>query len=92
RYEDERAMLVTTNLESDELREQLGERTVSRLTGICGNGLHLYGADDRLQHPLTERLLRAQQGGLKTETGDKQRSESAGNDPQADWTATFHSS
>ncbi len=30
RYEDGRAMLLTTNLRPDELREQIGERTVSR--------------------------------------------------------------
>ena len=50
RYEDERAMIVTTNLRYEELIEQLGERTVSRLVAICGNGLPLYGEDDRLSH------------------------------------------
>ncbi len=49
RYEDERAMIVTTNLRYDELIEQLGERTVSRLVAICGNGLPLFGEDDRLK-------------------------------------------
>jgi DNA replication protein DnaC len=48
RYEDERAMIVTTNLRYEELIEQLGERTVSRLVAICGDGLPLYGDDDRL--------------------------------------------
>ncbi|MHB8235181.1 MAG: ATP-binding protein [Solirubrobacteraceae bacterium] len=47
RYEDERAMIVTTNLRYEELIDQLGERTVSRLVAICGNGLPLYGEDDR---------------------------------------------
>jgi DNA replication protein DnaC len=47
RYEDERAMIVTTNLRYEELITQLGERTVSRLVAICGNGLPLYGEDDR---------------------------------------------
>lgn len=47
RYEDERAMIVTTNLKYEDLVIQLGERTVSRLIAICGNGLPLYGADDR---------------------------------------------
>jgi DNA replication protein DnaC len=47
RYEDERAMIVTTNLRYEELIAQLGERTVSRLVAICGNGLPLYGEDDR---------------------------------------------
>jgi DNA replication protein DnaC len=49
RYEDERAMIVTTNLRYDELIEQLGERTVSRLVAICGDGLPLFGEDDRLK-------------------------------------------
>jgi DNA replication protein DnaC len=47
RYEDERAMIVTTNLKYEELVDQLGERTVSRLVAICGNGLPLFGEDDR---------------------------------------------
>jgi DNA replication protein DnaC len=47
RYEDERAMIVTTNLRYENLIEQLGERTVSRLVAICGNGLPLFGQDDR---------------------------------------------
>lgn len=47
RYEDERAMIVTTNLNYEDLIEQLGERTVSRLVAICGNGLPLFGEDDR---------------------------------------------
>jgi DNA replication protein DnaC len=49
RYEDERAMIVTTNLKPHELKEQLGERTVSRLVAICGDGLPLFGEDDRLK-------------------------------------------
>jgi DNA replication protein DnaC len=48
RYEDERAMIVTTNLQPDELREQLGARTVSRIAAVCGDGLPLFGTDDRL--------------------------------------------
>jgi DNA replication protein DnaC len=47
RYEDERAMIVTTNLKYEDLIDQLGERTVSRLVAICGNGLPLFGQDDR---------------------------------------------
>jgi DNA replication protein DnaC len=49
RYEDERAMIVTTNLRYEDLIEQLGERTVSRLVAICGDGLPLFGEDDRRQ-------------------------------------------
>jgi DNA replication protein DnaC len=47
RYEDERAILVTTNLTFEESIEQLNERTVSRLQAICGDWLPLYGNDDR---------------------------------------------
>jgi DNA replication protein DnaC len=50
RYEDERAMVVTTNLRYEDLIEQLGERTVSRLVAICGNVLPLFGDDDRRAH------------------------------------------
>lgn len=53
RYEDERAMIVTTNLTYDDLVVQLGERTISRLVAICGNGLPLYGEDDR--RPIKDR-------------------------------------
>ncbi len=35
RYEDGRAVLVTTNLGDDELRAQIGDRTVSRLHEMC---------------------------------------------------------
>jgi DNA replication protein DnaC len=46
RYEDERAMVITTNLERDALAEQIGERTVSRLEEMC-EVVPLYGADAR---------------------------------------------
>jgi DNA replication protein DnaC len=47
RYEDERAMIVTTNLAPELLVQQLGERTVSRLVAICGDPLPLFGEDRR---------------------------------------------
>lgn len=48
RYESNRAMVVTTNLDEPDLRKQIGERTVSRLMEICGhNVLPLYGPDMR---------------------------------------------
>jgi DNA replication protein DnaC len=47
RYEDERAMIVTTNLTPELLVEQLGQRTVSRLVAICGDPLPLFGDDRR---------------------------------------------
>jgi DNA replication protein DnaC len=47
RYEMERSMLVTTNLEQAALEEQIGERTVSRLIEICGPPLTIDGNDLR---------------------------------------------
>ena len=53
RYEDGRAVVVTTNLITQEehdqpLRDQIGDRTVSRLHEICGEVLPLFGHDHRL--------------------------------------------
>ena len=50
RYEEERSLVVTTNLEPDELAEQIGSRTVSRIIEICGDPLPLYGADRRREY------------------------------------------
>ena len=50
RYEDGRAVVVTTNLEPPELREQIGARTVSRLVEICGDPLPLFGQDRRTEY------------------------------------------
>jgi DNA replication protein DnaC len=50
RYEDERAMIVTTNLKFEDLTQQLGERTVSRLIAICGDPLPLHGEDKRREY------------------------------------------
>ena len=47
RYESERAMVVTTNLDQAELEQQIGVRTVSRLVEICGDPLPLFGQDLR---------------------------------------------
>lgn len=47
RYEEQRSIVVTTNLEVPELEEQIGPRTVSRLVEICGDPLTLYGSDKR---------------------------------------------
>jgi DNA replication protein DnaC len=50
RWQDRRSIVVTTNLQSlDELREQLGARTVSRLTEICGDAIPIMGPDLRLR-------------------------------------------
>ena len=50
RYEEERSVVITTNLERDELAEQINERTVSRLEEMC-EVLPLWGADARQQRP-----------------------------------------
>ena len=53
RYEDGRAILLTTNLvtpNGDEaLREQIGDRTVSRIYEICGDAKPMFGEDRRLE-------------------------------------------
>jgi DNA replication protein DnaC len=49
RYESQRSMLVTTNLDQQQLEEQIGPRTVSRLVEICGDPLPLFGPDQRVQ-------------------------------------------
>jgi DNA replication protein DnaC len=47
RYEAQRAVVVTTNLDQASLEEQIGVRTVSRLVEICGDPLPLFGDDLR---------------------------------------------
>jgi DNA replication protein DnaC len=46
RYEAERSMLITTNLRHEELEEQIGPRTVSRLAQICDE-VAVFGDDRR---------------------------------------------
>jgi DNA replication protein DnaC len=59
RYEDGRALLLTTNLVGRDdpdgdghpagpLKRQIGERTVSRIWEICGDPLPLFGHDNRM--------------------------------------------
>lgn len=49
RYEDERSMVITTNiLDREALCEQISERTVSRLTEMCDE-LPLVGHDRRME-------------------------------------------
>lgn len=49
RYEEERAVMITTNLVDDEeLREQITPRTVSRLREMC-EMVPLFGSDHRLR-------------------------------------------
>jgi DNA replication protein DnaC len=46
RYEEERSIVITTNLERDALGAQITERTVSRLEEMC-TLVPLYGEDAR---------------------------------------------
>jgi DNA replication protein DnaC len=46
RYEAQRSMIITTNLAHAELEEQIGPRTVSRLSQICDE-VDLFGEDQR---------------------------------------------
>jgi DNA replication protein DnaC len=47
RYEAQRSILVTTNLDEPELKEQIGHRTVSRLVEMCGDYMIPMHGDDR---------------------------------------------
>jgi DNA replication protein DnaC len=47
RYEDGRALLLTTNLDHEQLEQQIGARTVSRLYEMCGEPLPMFGDDQR---------------------------------------------
>jgi DNA replication protein DnaC len=51
RYESQRSVIVTTNLDESALEEQIGPRTVSRLVEICGDPLPLFGDDMRFRLP-----------------------------------------
>jgi DNA replication protein DnaC len=57
RYEDGKAIMVTTNLITPEgdapLVEQIGKRTVSRLYEICGDPKPMFGEDARLESTYT---------------------------------------
>jgi DNA replication protein DnaC len=50
RYEEERSIVLTTNLERDALADQINERTVSRLEEMC-EILPLFGSDARQFRP-----------------------------------------
>ena len=48
RWQEERSIIVTTNLEEDELKAQIGHRTISRLEDMCGdNVIPIFGSDRR---------------------------------------------
>jgi DNA replication protein DnaC len=66
RYEAERAILVTTNLDREQLIEQVGARSVSRLTEMC-DVIPLYGDDQRLTASMPS--LPTTLGGLESGVG-----------------------
>jgi DNA replication protein DnaC len=47
RYEDGRAVVLTTNLDGAELERQIGARTVSRIYEMCGDPKPMFGDDKR---------------------------------------------
>ncbi|HEX8205780.1 MAG TPA: ATP-binding protein [Solirubrobacteraceae bacterium] len=47
RYEEQRSLVITTNLDPDQLAEQLGPRIVSRIREVCGDPVLLMGEDRR---------------------------------------------
>jgi DNA replication protein DnaC len=47
RYEEQRSLVITTNLQPEELADQLGPRIVSRINEICGDPVLLMGEDKR---------------------------------------------
>ena len=47
RYEEQRGLVITTNLDPDELTDQLGPRILSRIREICGDPVLLMGEDKR---------------------------------------------
>ncbi len=49
RYASQRSMVVTTDLAHEQLEDQIGKRTVSRLVEICGDPLPLFGEDRRFR-------------------------------------------
>ena len=58
RYEDQRSMVITTNLDDEEkLADQVSQRTVSRLAEMCER-LPVEGVDRRMEHPLPAEFSR----------------------------------
>ncbi len=47
RYEEQRSLVITTNLDPEQLAEQLGPRIVSRISEICGVPVMMRGDDRR---------------------------------------------
>jgi DNA replication protein DnaC len=49
RYERERSLVVTSNVEPEDLEKQLGARIVSRLVEMCGDPVFLFDEDRRMR-------------------------------------------
>jgi DNA replication protein DnaC len=48
RWQEERSIVITTNLDDERLRAQIGARTISRLEDMCGeNVIPIFGPDRR---------------------------------------------
>ena len=47
RYEEQRSMIITTNLYPEQLTDQLGPRIVSRISEVCGVPIEMRGTDRR---------------------------------------------
>ena len=70
RYEAQRSLVVTTNLDEPELEEQIGARTVSRLVEMCGDPLPLFDEDRRMRDLGGRRLVAGRELGGRL---DRQR-------------------
>ena len=74
RWQDERSIVVTTNISDlDELREQIGARTVSRLTEICDDPIPIMGADLRMAARAPDRRPGSLDSTAHAGTGDSRR-------------------
>ena len=49
RYEEQQSVVITTNLYPLDLAAQIGDRIVSRLTEMCGDGVEVSGEDSRME-------------------------------------------
>jgi DNA replication protein DnaC len=90
RYEDGRAMLLTTNLDEAALTGQIGERTVSRIYEMCGDPKPMFGEDRRkggdivLPEPAAVPGPRGRDEDAYWEHGDSIRASRYGRPPPAD--------
>jgi DNA replication protein DnaC len=76
RYEDGRAVILTTNLDGDELQSQIGERTVSRIYEMCGDPKGMFG-DDRRKEQLVVAMPEASPGAAPGRGAGRWRDEDA---------------